>query len=693
MLIVVFIWFIALCDVVLSTAICPDLCRCVHFETFCDNRRLHSIPNGISLETRNLSLNNNLIKSVAHPYNTSERRLKFLKVLDLRHNNITFLPDRSFIHFPKLSRLLLDHNKIAFPSDHNFPFDGIEFSLNVLSLSFNRITGLIADAHVFHLVYLTVFNASHNHISTISKDSLPRSITQLDLSFNPNFVLNSSSLDSLVHLNYLDLRGVQMEMFRQRLFRVVTNLTTLKIGGPNLFDIQSSAFIGLSNLTRLDIVNSNVNSFSDDLLMFCPNITRLNLTNNKLSALTSAFFSYVPNLTHLILAQNLLTDAASIASALHYLKLQELNLESNLVQNNFSNILNSQLHLKTLSLATNQLQDFDEILHSSSLQNLDISFNFISKINSDAFKNCSSLSNLYLAGNKLMKLPNTLKTVQSVNIFIDNNSWKCTCELFRSVKAEIDNTATSNLNFKCSVVESLSCMYCATPLHLKGRAIQNLTANQLDSCTEISLNGSSSLFLNVFIYVVVFAIVIVMGLACFIYIKKDSFSTFFKRGRSTNSGSTTSKLRPNYYNGSVVRPQVSIDNDVEISQQTDLIALSQAFDDETKRRVSKGSTSNQNPGICDAFCKECGGERPQTTEPASQKTITRVLEQHGSPTLSHADLLSSDTIFSCNSHTPKHNNNNTDSVQYVTIEHAPLEKVSFQSNPSLDTNTHRTQKV
>ena len=665
MLIVSLILFIACvgCDAV----ICPDECFCENLVANCSSRNLFAIPTGLSLRTKELYLDNNNINSLEHQYTTRNQRLSELKLLDLRYNNISILPSKVFEHFRQLSVIYLDHNNIAFHDDHLHPFDELHWTLLHLSLSYNSITDFVDIAHLSTLDEVQFLNLSHNQISSIRDNSLPPSIIQLDLSYNPITILSPSNLYWHPHLIYLDLLEVEMSALQSGVFQHIVTLQTLRIGGPHLTNLTNSVFIGLSSLNRLEIVNTNISFFPVDLFQHCPNITILNLSYNRFGMFSPELFRFTPALTQLLIKANLLSDSDAIASQLQHLTLQHLDLESNLIEGSFFSILRAQSNLRTLILAKNRLETISDPLSSSSLETLDLSFNFITSIRRNAFIGCSSLKDLILSGNKLQKLPSNLRVVNPLNVFIYDNPWHCNCEFYRSVESEATNLADDDLQFKCSAGGSLSCLRCASPSALKGIAAQDLTPEQLNSCSVSSVINTSTPSVNIIIYVAVLVTIAVFGFACIVYIKKEFFRDLLERRKDN----TDRRRRERSHNLSQITVQTFASvTDVEAGQQTELMVLSQTCNSEPANNSCRSGSCKSSSSLSHTgYCEECAGNAHNLEKKQYRTKETCSVTEKGdflydSQLLPQAVHLLADTSpdISLSKSTAKHNNNNNEIV-------------------------------
>ena len=490
-LFVVIAWISKVCDG------CPMVCDCVSNSVNCSNRGLDEIPENIPSSSTELFFRNNSITEL----NLGEIEFHTLHTLDLRDNLLETIPSRVFRMTSFLRTLNLDNNRLDTISRSETFFGEGENSLTHVTLSRNLFTGTIYQRFLFHMIEVKFLDISHNGFTLIPANAFPLQLEHLDLSYNRFNQFNRLAFANLKDLTYLDLRGLDVEVIGSDLFTDMRSLKRLRIGGRNVNSIEANLLSGLHSLTTLEIVDSDVTSLPSELLIFSQSLRHLDLSNNRLDSLQQEFFNHVLLLRSLNLTGNNLYTLGLIADSLLNLNLEELILDSMSLAGSVSSLVRRQNELQRLSLARNNLSAFNYEIVSSTLRNLNLAYNNLTKISTNAFVDCTALQSLNLTGNQFSSFP-VLRTSSSLNVFIANNLWNCSCEFhleFLSLNGF--DSATSNLNFSCqsdmSSADNLDCLICQFPERYAGMYVGDLQ-DELSFCNVVEdvITSSSSLASN-----------------------------------------------------------------------------------------------------------------------------------------------------------------------------------------------------
>ncbi|XP_076815153.1 uncharacterized protein LOC143461209 [Clavelina lepadiformis] len=463
---------------------CPEQCRCHDDTVDCSYGNLTSFPANIPPTTVVLLLHHNRISKFDKSYFEVGSALHRLQVLDLRHNELTVIEEYTFESLYYLRELRLDYNNIEFHSDDILdPFTGTEDNLEILTLSHNKLSGVVTEyTYAYHLD-LKELDLSYNLFTEVDREAIPRNVQRLDLSYNQLTDIYARSFRLLRRLEYLDLRGVAMSEMQITIFRGLESLKELRISGDKLVTLAQSLFKGLESLEKLEISGSLIERFPVNLLEPCTQLKWLNLTNNRLASLTQPFFSYVPLLQKLDLSQNLIEDADALATALETPRIVKLNLASNLIRGPLTGLVSME-DLEEADLSRNRLTSLDESYSSGSLKQINFAFNLISYVTPDAFSDCIELQNVNLTANQLSKFPTMSTPSKLMTVYVDDNAWHCDCDFVQSYQEYLSTEILSKLS--CSDGD-LECIRCSTPDELKDVPVKHLdTTRELNgSCNAI----------------------------------------------------------------------------------------------------------------------------------------------------------------------------------------------------------------
>ncbi|CAG5109776.1 Oidioi.mRNA.OKI2018_I69.chr2.g4266.t1.cds [Oikopleura dioica] len=260
-------------------------------------------------------------------------------------------------------------------------------------------------------------------------------------------------------LNTVNLEKNAIRSLSKKQFTKAQKLARLHLARNDIYQISH---LNLANLTSLEYLDLSYNSISRiDPNDFEKNvkINHLLLKGNKLFNLNGSPFSELQQLNHLDLAENELKVIPDIFR--QNPGLMFLFLDGNKIEIIEENILDPLWRLATLTLSENQIK----------------------KIEEGAFKNLAKFYYLNLAKN-LMETP-SLSLVNPKNIGtsydLSENPWKCDCKMkdFHEFLKKLPNKRAIDI-------------ICASPEHLKGRNLRNLTTSDL-SCEPPQLSKNYSI--------------------------------------------------------------------------------------------------------------------------------------------------------------------------------------------------------
>uniref|UniRef100_A0A914CE65 Chaoptin n=1 Tax=Acrobeloides nanus TaxID=290746 RepID=A0A914CE65_9BILA len=239
-----------------------------------------------------LDLSNN---EIIHTDTPKPFSLSSVVFLDLRYNSFNSINRDSFLMFPNVEEVRLEHNKIfsidweAFRlfklrklyisnnylptvSEHMLRFTP---NLEVLDLSHNQLTAAQSSSF-FSAQRLSFLDLSHNRMQRFDYDSFSPlyQLETLDLSFNNFSTIPGGDLRQMIGLRVLNFSGNPFEKITAGDF-VQPALQVLDVSYcPKLRLIESRAFLKLPNLHTVNLSNNpslvfiSPNAFENNSLIF-----------------------------------------------------------------------------------------------------------------------------------------------------------------------------------------------------------------------------------------------------------------------------------------------------------------------------------------------------------------------------------------------------------------------------------------
>ncbi|XP_066299083.1 toll-like receptor 4 [Branchiostoma lanceolatum] len=303
--------------------------------------------------------------------------LSSLTHLNLTQNEISTLPAGVFEGLTSLTHLDLSHNNLV-TSRAQLPrtLDYLDLSFNKLNSRHTHPPPCKISFNFSGLKSVNYLNLSHNAITQIDGDCLPRNIGVLDLQHNNIDDVNITSaryLDlsnnnirnivgsllltgepSILETLRLDNNVLTAKDLRDYwvFLKYQMNLKTLTLSHNHIQFINREQFRGLDRLEHLDLSNNEISTVMPSAFRGLSRLAILDLSDNKIQYITEMTFEGVDNVTQLNLAANRI---AVIGNAFHRLYgLRNLNLASNrltvLNQTTFGPVVN---RLETIDIADN----------------------------------------------------------------------------------------------------------------------------------------------------------------------------------------------------------------------------------------------------------------------------------------------------------------------------------------------------
>lgn len=203
------------------------------------------------------------------------------------------------------------------------------------------------------------------------------------------------------------------------------------IGGkkidPRIESIPELIFQDVPNLRKVSLANTNIEKIPfSAVAKYCRNLEDLDVSNNKITIISDKQFNLIKSLRRLNLAGNQLTSITP--GSFSGLKLDHLdlsNINPNLFRENSTKALFQNSEVKSLSLASNGLQEVDQQLLTpiaTDLIAIDFGGNPIN-LRDRMFQFLPSLQALSLSSMRLPRLPSKLLDYNHkvISLNISNN--------------------------------------------------------------------------------------------------------------------------------------------------------------------------------------------------------------------------------------------------------------------------------
>ncbi|XP_066249100.1 insulin-like growth factor-binding protein complex acid labile subunit [Euwallacea similis] len=238
-------------------------------------------------------------------------------------------------------------------------------------------------------------------------------------------IIDSNTFDlSGNQINYLDLKGSQIEILRPKAFMGLIFLTELNLSGNKIKAVYPGTFIGTKKIRTIDLSYNEITTLVGSEFKELESLSELSLNRNQIKVIDEQAFSGLQNLNYMDLSYNLIEFVnislynltnLNILSLKHnkiqkvtgfefhnVSKLEQLDLSENLLDDNFSIHLNPENVLRQLDLSYNQIRTlWFSHGYLNRLELLDLSHNNISQIRKSSLEGLHSLRFLHLQNNKL----------------------------------------------------------------------------------------------------------------------------------------------------------------------------------------------------------------------------------------------------------------------------------------------------
>ncbi|KAL4229018.1 Carboxypeptidase N [Mactra antiquata] len=422
---ILFFWFSS------GGVACPEMCRTNCTESsnvHCDHAELNDISlpevlGHIPMTAMYLDLSHNKLTTI--PERTFDK-FSNLIFLDLSNNNITNLEELSFHQLKNLQKLFLHHNEITrlrnktfsdMPHLKEIRLDRNQISvmemcvfvntpnLQIVHLQMNQINN-ISGKTFWSFETVTYMDLSQNgilNIPTLTFQKLPNLETLL-LNSNKISQLLPGSFTGLMSLHKLDLSDNRLETInRAMLIPLLDTVTTLILKGNRLKRVQSSLFDNMKLLTHIDMSKNEIKELSDRMLLGA-SLEELDLHDNKITTISDETFYGAKQINVIRLSKNRLASVGFNAFHGFANTVYMLDLKSNQITRLLDGLFSGMRFLQELDLANNAISYIEDGVFRDlvNLKMLDLSGNNLVMLNAGMAKGLTSIRKLYLHLNPLV---------------------------------------------------------------------------------------------------------------------------------------------------------------------------------------------------------------------------------------------------------------------------------------------------
>lgn len=377
-----------------------------------------------------LDMSHNSLKDITRGALAKTSGLRFLM---MTHNKL----ERIFQIPISLNHLNLAHNEISEIPDKTWPTMN---ALLTLDLSYNKLQNNLERGSFSGLLTLQRLNLEANEISKLPRDSLGDLGTLQYLHLKDNNITNlpKAALGNLPILFELQLMNNGLSSVSGRAFDGLLQLLTLNMSDNLLSSIHNDAFIGLVSLRKLDLSHNMLSSLdnkTNGILDHCLSLEEINLSHNRFSFLTKKTFPSDPYIPYRLRRIDLSYNAMSIIT--HDLKfgtktVTDLNLSHNNIKDIRRGVLGNLTSLHSLDMSHNELVklESDVFNMAENFTDLVLHHNRIWNVSYDSLLKLKHLARLDLRNNQIMRFDTELvgkMRATNLSVWFEDNPLLCDC--------------------------------------------------------------------------------------------------------------------------------------------------------------------------------------------------------------------------------------------------------------------------
>ncbi|KAK3876042.1 hypothetical protein Pcinc_019127 [Petrolisthes cinctipes] len=351
-----------------------------------------------------INLQNNEIKEIPSEAFTD---LLFLHTLDLSHNTIRSISDAAFMNIPHIHFLRLNNNMLpSFKKEYfKLTIPAPNTALRILDLSHNDITFLQPLAFQLHKK-LSWLSLAHNRLTFFPSEIVGEltDLEHLDVANNQIKSLESNDFANAPHLRELNLKNNAIETVAESAFQNSTQLQDLNLSQNRISELPEDVFLGIARLD-LDLSHNRLSSLPETIFQRkkIQKLQSVNLAHNlfnqfPVKTLRQQYFF----LSSINMAHNRISSVPSNADILVNIKTLDLSYNPLTPEAVFI-LLSEPKTVRHLNLAGTNVTEVP-VIEARFLLSLNLSDNKIVEVKESSFELTQNLQDLDISHNKIPNL-------------------------------------------------------------------------------------------------------------------------------------------------------------------------------------------------------------------------------------------------------------------------------------------------
>uniref|UniRef100_A0A182J8T0 Uncharacterized protein n=1 Tax=Anopheles atroparvus TaxID=41427 RepID=A0A182J8T0_ANOAO len=362
------------------------------------------------------------------------------------------------------------------------------YSVSLLDCTLKNVT-TISDANIFQNVSLQGLVISSGEIKRVHRLAFAGIRTPLQALGLPNNALAGvpmQSLGSVAQLDRLDLSFNRIKSLQNTDFIAVPKLSYLELSGNQISLISAKSLAPLKSLLHLKLNGNRLGESPTSLraLEACVALKELDLHSNGIKGpLQNTTLPAIRGLEILYLNKNSISSVYNGALEA-YPYLQMLSLRNNQIDVLQDHAFSGLASLQVLDLGHNGIVTISgaSLKHLPRLIILDLTHNFLRVLTADVVAPLPALKELRLDGNDISLIAESalVNATQLHSLSLENNPLVCDC----TMKPFLEWLAVSRI-----ASQDILGAICATPPHLEGAALLQLTPQSLSCDNGVGKGG------------------------------------------------------------------------------------------------------------------------------------------------------------------------------------------------------------
>ena len=298
-----------------------------------------------------VNISGNLLKELQEG---TFKDLSILEVLDLSHNEIAMIKNGAFDSIPRLKKMFLNNNKLSTYKGEffsNMPTNDTD--LHMLDLSHNELTYLYPESFMYHPNLVKV-DFCYNKFSFFPTQFIRGMYLLEDLKLSHNLIktVDEEDFANLPKLKRLDLSSNNIDVIAETAFQNSSQLQFISLRSNSIKQLKSDTFLGSVRL-NLDLAMNNLTEMPEGIFER-PKVMKLqsldisynHFNRVPVDVLQSQYFF----LDTLKISNNKIRDIPSDANVL--VNIKEIDLSFNpLTDESIVNVLNEPKTVRSLNMA------------------------------------------------------------------------------------------------------------------------------------------------------------------------------------------------------------------------------------------------------------------------------------------------------------------------------------------------------